>query len=169
MNENKYGMGQMKDILTLADNYAKNNSTCKKTVVGCYLIHEDPQWRKVLAKGCNNSKESCKDLGCLREEIFGDNSKEHRKTCRCAKNHAEIDALSRVPKDKRKFLPGSTAFVTRYPCEECTKALVEAGVKRIVYGRPFPMSEESVSLATDAGIEIIWIKDWNCDENDTNN
>ena len=164
-----YTKGQMKDILTLADNYAKNNTTCKKTAVGCYIVNEDPNWRTVLAKGCNRSEESCKELGCLREQLFGSNSKEHRATCRCYGNHAEQDALKRVPEDKKNLLNGATAFVTRYPCEECTRALIDAGIKRIVYGREFTMSDGAFLACEDAGIEAAHISDWNCDENDTNN
>jgi deoxycytidylate deaminase len=52
--------------------------------------------------------------------------------------HAEIDALSRV-KDAR----GTTVYIARVtrsgderfsrPCNRCEKALIEAGVKRVVY------------------------------------
>ena len=164
-----YATAQMKDILTLADNYAKNNTTCKKTAVGCYIVNEDPKWRTVLAKGCNNSEESCKELGCLREQLFGSNSKEHRKTCRCHGKHAEQDALKNVPNSQRHLLKGATAFVTRYPCEDCAKALIDAGVKRIVYGREFAMADGAFLACEDVGIEVIHIADWNCDENDTNN
>lgn len=162
-----YVKSQMKDILTLADNYAKNNTTCKKTAVGCYIVNEDPKWRTVLAKGCNNAEESCKDLGCLREQLFGNNSKAYRNHCRCYGNHAERDALLRVPKDKQHLVKGATAFVTRYPCEECARALIDAGIKRIVYGREFTMADGAFLACEDAGIEVIHIADWNCDENDT--
>lgn len=164
-----YATKQMMDVLTLADNYAKNNTTCKKTAVGCYIVNENPKWRTVLAKGCNNSEESCKELGCLRELLFGNNSKEHRTMCRCYGNHAERDALKNVPKDKIDLVQGSTAFVTRYPCDPCISSLASAGVKRIVYGRKFEISEFAKTVCEKEGIEVIHIADWNCDENDTNN
>lgn len=164
-----YTTAQMKDILTLANNYANNNSTCKKTHVGCYLVAET-EWRTVISKGCNNNtEEPCNKIGCLREERFGSNSKEYRQTCRCYGHHAEQDALSKVPEEKKKLLLGATAFVTRYPCEECAKALLDAGIRRIVYGREFPVSEETKNLCEEYGAGITHIADWNCDENDTNN
>ena len=162
-----YTTSQMKDILTLADNYAKNNTTCKKTAVGCYIVNEDPRWRTVLAKGANCGVISCKESGCLREKIHGSNSKEYRGSCRCT--HRERDALLRIPKDKQHLVEGSTAFVTRYPCDPCTSALASAGIKRIVYGRAFEMSDFAKAVCEKEGIEIIHIADWNCDENDTNN
>ncbi len=160
-----YTTNQAKDILTLADNYAKNNSTCKKTAVGCYIVHEGV-YRTVAAKGCNNSKVSCKDAGCLREEKCGSNSKEHKTTCRCYGNHAEQDALRKLVGISKK---GESAFVTRYPCDECAKALVDAGIKLVVYGREFPISANAEQMFKEAGVEIVHLADWNCDENDTNN
>ena len=161
----KYTTNQAKDILALADNYAKNNSTCKKTAVGCYLVNER-EYRTIAAKGCNNAKISCKDKGCLREEKCGSNSKEHRATCRCYGNHAEQDAI-------RKLLfagyENLSAFVTRYPCDECAKALINAGIKLVVYGREFPISDKAEQMFKEAGVEVVHLADWNCDENDTNN
>lgn len=163
---NTYTKGQMKNILTLADNYAKQNSTCVKTAVGCYLVAEG-EWRTVIAKGANRGDVNCKKVGCLRVELFGDNSKAHRSTCRC--NHSEIDALMNVPEAKKGDLRGATAFVTRYPCHNCAQALADAGIKRIVYGRSFPMADDDIAMLTNRGIEIVHVSDWNCDESDTNN
>ena len=159
-----YTTKQAMDILTLADNYARNNSTCKKTVVGCYLVNEGP-WRTVVSKGCNCSEVSCLDEGCLREELFGNNSKEHRATCRCYGHHAEQDALQRWNREK----PADTAFVTRYPCDECAEALVKAGVRTVIYGREFPISGKAETLFEEAGVEVVHLVNWNCDLNDNNN
>lgn len=161
----RYTTNQAKDILTLADTYAKNHSTCKKTAVGCYIVNEGI-YRTVAAKGCNNSDVSCKDAGCLREESFGNNSKDHRTTCRCYGNHAEQDALRKLVGISKE---GDSAFVTRYPCDECAKALIDAGIKLVVYGREFPISDKAEQMFKEAGVEVVHLADWNCDENDTNN
>ena len=163
-----YTTNQAKDILTLADNYAKMNSTCKKTAVGCYLVNER-EYRTIAAKGCNCVEVSCKDEGCLREQTFGDNSKEHRSTCRCYGNHAEQDALRKWHKNPGRFVGNLSAFVTRYPCDECARELIGAGVKLVVYGREFPISETAAKAFEAAGVEVVHLADWNCDEEDTNN
>lgn len=162
-----YTTNQAKDILTLADNYAKKYTTCKKTAVGCYLVHEEG-YRIVIAKGCNNGESSCKLHGCLREQLCGDNSKEHRTICRCYNNHAEQDAIKRA-KSCGYNLRGESAFVTRYPCDECAKLLIEEGIKLVVYGREFPISETAKKMFEEASVEVVHIADWNCDTNDTNN
>lgn len=160
----RYSKGQIKNILTLADNYAQFHSTCTKTAVGCYIVAED-SWRTVLAKGANCGEVNCKKEGCLRIELFGDNSKEHRSTCRC--NHSEIDALNHVLDKER--LKGATIFVTRYPCDNCAKALVKAGIGTVIYGRSFPISNKAEKLFRDNHIEVVHVPDWDCDPNDINN
>lgn len=161
----KYTTGQIKNILTLADNYAKNHTSCTKTAVGSYIIAENA-WRTVLAKGANCGT-NCKTEGCVRVKLFGDNSKDHREVCTVT--HSEIDALQRVPEKSKKELNGATIFVTRYPCDDCSKAIVKSGIKTVIYGREFPISEFSKKLFEDNGITVTHIADWNCDETDTNN
>lgn len=46
--------------------------------------------------------------------------------------HAEMNALLNYKSDNSS-LEGATAYVTLFPCHECAKSLVQAGIKRIVY------------------------------------
>lgn len=159
-----YTLPQIKDVLTLADNYAKKHSTCKKTAVGCYIVSED-DWRTVIGKGANAGKINCKEVGCLREELYGNNSKEHRADCRCT--HSEINALNSVTKKEK--LKGATVFVTRYPCYNCAKALVASGIKKVIYGRGFEIEEKTKKLFKRNNIKVRWIKSFDCDNMDMNN
>ena len=43
--------------------------------------------------------------------------------------HAEVNAILHATKSVR----GCTAYVTLFPCNECAKVLVQAGIKKIVY------------------------------------
>ena len=164
----RYARGTLANMLRMAQTYADNNSTCRKTHVGCFLIAED-QWRTVLAKGTNHGEEDCRQVGCLREEVFGDNSKTHRATCRCAKCHSEIDALNNVAPVYKHKLKGATAIVTRYPCINCAKALVEAGITQIFWGREFPLEPETEAYLEEHNITYMHIRGVIQDENDKNN
>lgn len=53
--------------------------------------------------------------------------------------HAEMAALTDAARLGRSIL-GATIFVTTFPCHNCAKHLVAAGVKRIVYIEPYPKS-----------------------------
>lgn len=46
--------------------------------------------------------------------------------------HAEMNALLNYKGDN-KSLEGATVYVTLFPCSNCAKALVQAGVKKVVY------------------------------------
>lgn len=43
--------------------------------------------------------------------------------------HAELNAILNSSHD----LEGSTLYVTLFPCNECTKALIQAGIKKVIY------------------------------------
>lgn len=43
--------------------------------------------------------------------------------------HAELNAIL----NSNHNLKGSTVYVTLFPCNECTKAIIQAGIKKIVY------------------------------------
>lgn len=43
--------------------------------------------------------------------------------------HAELNAILNASSD----LHGSTIYVTLFPCNECTKAIIQAGIKKIIY------------------------------------
>ena len=43
--------------------------------------------------------------------------------------HAELNAILNSNHD----LKGSTLYVTLFPCNECAKALIQAGIKKVVY------------------------------------
>ena len=46
--------------------------------------------------------------------------------------HAELNAILNFRGDN-KALEGSTLFVTLFPCRECTKAIIQSGISRIIY------------------------------------
>lgn len=158
------------EALNLAQMYADNNSTCTKTSVGCVIIKYDTEYHNgvLLGIGANSGEENCKELGCLRVSMYGDNSKSHRSTCRC--KHSEINALA-CAESQHRSVKGAMAFVTRYPCINCAKALTRAGIKKVVYGRQFPIEEETKQWFDSHGVDYYHMKDWATDTviRDTNN
>lgn len=63
--------------------------------------------------------------------------------------HAEQNAIAQAAA-RGVRVRGSTCYVTAYPCWLCTKLLLNAGVKRIVYGQAYRIDErvpEAIALA----------------------
>lgn len=70
--------------------------------------------------------------------------------------HAEMEALMSCT---RNGIPvrGATLFTTTYPCHNCAKHIVAAGIKRVVYIEPYPKSYATLShgdaITTDASLD----------------
>ena len=140
------------ELLKIAQNYADINSGCLKVHVGC-LITKDSN---IIALGANRCLPNfcITARGCLRVELYGENSKEHRNPEDCRAIHAEIDAIAH----SREPLVGSTIYVTRYPCEACAKAIVSAGIAKVVYGRQQPISEYTRKIFEHYNIDVYHYK-----------
>ncbi|WP_084420447.1 anti-phage dCTP deaminase [Henriciella litoralis] len=54
--------------------------------------------------------------------------------------HAEMAAIVDVARNGSRNLAGSTLFVTTFPCHNCARHIVFAGIKRVVYIEPYPKS-----------------------------
>ena len=71
--------------------------------------------------------------------------------------HAERNAILNYCGDT-KDLEGSTLYVTWFPCPECTKEIVQVGIKKIVYLRMYSkeeMVEISNIMLKAAGIDVV--------------
>jgi len=98
---------------------ASERATCPRMHCGCVLVRD----REVVATGYNGSipgDAHCEDVGCL----VVDNH--------CVRtNHAEMNALAQAAK-KGHTVDSATAYVTNMPCTTCAKALIAAGIRRVV-------------------------------------
>ncbi len=119
---------------------ASERATCPRMHCGCILVKD----KNVIATGYNGSipgDDHCEDVGCL----VVDNH--------CMRTvHAEMNALVQAAK-RGNAVDGATAYVTNMPCTTCAKALIAAGIKRVVV-----FSDFHDTLATDffkkAGVKI---------------
>ena len=141
------------EYLDTAHRWAIYKSGCTKVQVGCLIMSTDRR----SALGANTTDKSCKLHGCLRIQKYGDDAKSHRNPDDCRACHSEIDALANAAAQGIKTL-GATAYVTRYPCEACARALVRAGITRIVYGREQEISSMTKEILK--GIEVVWLRGW---------
>ena len=66
--------------------------------------------------------------------------------------HAEANAICSAARNGAT-LAGCTLFSTLFPCNECAKLIIQAGIKRIVYSEEYRKTD-SFKLFEEAGIEI---------------
>lgn len=126
-------------FMELAQVVAKR-STCNRRSVGAVLVRE----KRILTTGYNGSppgQPHCTDEGCL----MLDNH--------CVRAiHAEQNAIIQGALHGID-LSGATCYVTSAPCVHCSKMLIAAGVKRIVFMDNYT-EEIGQQMARAAGVEL---------------
>ena len=153
-------LGYNMKMLDEANHYAQLHSTCAKVRVGSAIKPDTPdESLDDLVYGCNHGVMNCKAHGCRRVRLYGDNSKLHRLPSDCDAIHSEVDAISHAAR-LGVNLNGATIYVTRYPCEACARAIAEAGIKRVVYGRKETLSEYAQLILDFADVEVIKVEEW---------
>ena len=69
--------------------------------------------------------------------------------------HAEANAITKVARSNNSS-DGATLYVTTSPCMECSKLIIQSGIKRVVYGEKYRIMD-GVELLQRAGIEVIFL------------
>lgn len=119
---------------------ASERSTCPRMHCGCVLVKD----KFVLSTGYNGSiagQPHCEDEGCLIVENH------------CVRtNHAEMNALIQAALHGVST-KGATAYITNMSCTNCAKALITAGIKRVVVFSDFH-DTLATQFYTQSGVEI---------------
>ena len=69
--------------------------------------------------------------------------------------HAEANAITKLARSTNSG-EGATLYVTASPCIECSKLIIQAGIRRVVYGEKYRL-DDGLRLLERAGIEVIYL------------
>ena len=69
--------------------------------------------------------------------------------------HAEADAITKLARSSNNS-DGATIYITASPCIECAKLIIQAGIKRVVYGEKYRLMD-GIELLERAGIEVVYL------------
>jgi len=122
-------------------------SNCIKRAVGAVLVKD----KKICSTGYNGTPfgfDNCNKGGCEQCAITEASDKDMDK-CICM--HAEQNAVFEVGKSIAK---GGILYTTCFPCLLCAKAVLQAGVARIVYYREEGDNTATKKMLQDAGMQI---------------
>ncbi|MBQ8061187.1 MAG: dCMP deaminase family protein [Bacteroidales bacterium] len=122
--------------LEMAGIWAKN-SYCKRRQVGALIVKD----KMIISDGYNGTPSGfeniCEDEnGVTKPYVL----------------HAEANAITKVAKSGNSS-EGATLYVTASPCLECSKLIIQSGVKRVVYKDEYRLTD-GVDLLRRAGIEV---------------
>ena len=111
--------------------------------------------KQIVATGYNGSPKDmahCSETGCLREQLKVPSGQNHEL---CRGIHAEQNAVVQAAYHGVS-VQGGTLYCTHQPCVVCTKILLNAGIRRIVYANPYPDKlAEDMLAASGIKVEVV--------------
>ena len=116
-------------------------STCSRLKVGCVIVSNGEHKNRIIAAGYNGFLAGAPHTSCIRDghEI--------------ATVHAEQNAISDAAR-RGVSLSGATAYITHFPCVNCAKILISAGIKAVKYLHDYNNDDIALRLFNDSNIEI---------------
>lgn len=118
------------------------NSYCVRRQVGALLVKDD----MIISDGYNGTPSGfenvCEDENGLTKPYV---------------LHAEANAITKVARSNNSS-QDSTLYVTASPCMECSKLIIQAGIKRVVFHDLYRITD-GLDLMRQVGIEIVHIAD----------
>jgi len=123
-------------------------STCMRRQVGAVMVKE----KNILATGYNGTPKGithCDVTGCLREQLKVPSGQRHEL---CRGLHAEQNAIIQAASHGVN-ISKATLYCTNSPCIICTKMLINAGIREVVYLEGYP-DDLSMDMLAEAGIDV---------------
>ena len=119
----------------------KERSTCDRLHVGAVIVKD----KRIKGTGYNGSPAGlvhCDEDGCL---VVNNH---------CIRTiHAEVNAILECTPEERN---GATVYITARPCAECSKIIINSGIKRVVYAEEYHIDHDFFKEAT--WIELVYLK-----------
>lgn len=116
------------------------NSYCRRRQVGAIVVKD----KMIISDGYNGTPSGfenvCEDENQLTKPYV---------------LHAEANAITKLARSSNNS-DGSTLYVTASPCIECAKLIIQAGIKRVVYGEKYRL-EDGINLLRRAGIDVTYL------------
>lgn len=116
------------------------NSYCRRRQVGALIVKD----KMIISDGYNGSPSGFENI-C--EDETGT-------TLPCVL-HAEANAITKVARSNNSS-EGSTLYVTASPCMECSKLIIQSGIRRVVFEELYRITD-GIDLLKRAGIEVVHI------------
>ncbi len=124
-------------------------TTCFRRTVGAVIVKD----QRILSTGYNGAPrgvKDCRELGfCIRKKENVPSGQRHEL---CRGVHAEQNAVANAAYFG-VAINGASIYMTESPCNICTKILINAGIREIIYARHY-MDDLSSELLKESNITV---------------
>lgn len=128
-------------------------SNCMKRQVAAVIVSE----RRIISTGYNGTPRgvrNCNEGGCPRCNTFSESGK-NLEECLCS--HGEENAIVQASYHGIA-IRDATLYTTYSPCLLCSKMIINAGIRRVVYNEAYPLADTATSMLKEAGVDLVRLK-----------
>ena len=118
------------------------NSYCERRKVGALIVKD----KMIISDGYNGTPTGFENI-----------CEDENNVSKPYVLHAEANAITKIARSNNNS-DGATLYVTDSPCIECSKLIIQAGIKRVIYKREYRLTD-GIDLLKRAGIEVINMPD----------
>ena len=113
------------------------NSYCRRRQVGALVVKD----KMIISDGYNGTPSGFENV-C--EDETG--------TTLPYVLHAEANAITKLARSSNNS-DGATLYVTASPCIECSKLIIQSGIRRVVYAEKYRLTD-GIDLLKKAGVKV---------------
>lgn len=117
------------------------NSYCQRRKVGALIVKD----KMIISDGFNGTPSGFENI-----------CEDENNVTKPYVLHAEANAITKIACSSNSSL-GATLYVTDAPCIECSKLIIQAGIKRVVYSRKYRL-EDGINLLKRADIQVDYLE-----------
>lgn len=128
-------------------------SNCMKRQVAAVIVAD----RRIISTGYNGTPrgvKNCNEGGCPRCNGFSESGK-NLEECLCS--HGEENAIVQASYHGIA-IKDATLYTTYSPCLLCSKMIINAGIRKVVYNEAYPLNDTATRMLKEAGVELVRLK-----------
>ena len=143
-------------FLEIMDTVAKR-ANCDRGRAAAVIVMD----RRIIATGYVGAPAglpTCDEVGHLIKVVYDERGGQHEHCVRTT--HAETNAIAQAARHGSS-IDGGTIYTRMVPCLDCTKLLINAGIRRVVCQRRYHADHDSLKFLEQAGVEIVVLSNEN--------
>lgn len=139
--QHQYDLAYIRMALTWAE-----LSKAQRKKVGCLIV----KGTTIISDGYNGTPSGFENE--CESPVFDENGHFVEYQTKWYVLHAESNAIAKVARSTQSC-DGATLYITYSPCRECSKLILQSGIKRVVYLEEY-RDREGLALLAKAGLDI---------------